>query len=280
MSDLLEKVLDVHGGLANWRRVSTVDFRLTFRGAALATKRQPHGFRDVLVKVETRRQRTLITPFPAPGSRGIFADGKVTIETDAGVKTAGLDEPRKSFEGHQLETPWTEQQFLYFAGYALNNYITMPFLLAGDGVRCEEIAPHEEHGESWRVLEVTFPLGAHVHCPQQRFYFSDAGYLVRNDYDPEVTGSTAAHYTFDHRNFDGFIFPTHRRVVRRDANNHTLLTAPSTFRLDIESVVLTRDAITDESASATASPRRLEMPKASNSPPATSSSPVRRAASA
>jgi hypothetical protein len=99
MSDLLEKVLDVHGGLDNWRRVNTVDFRLTFRGAALAMKRQPHGLRDVLVKVDTRRPRTLITPFPVPGSRGIFADGRVTIETDAGVKTSELDEPRKSFNG-------------------------------------------------------------------------------------------------------------------------------------------------------------------------------------
>jgi len=238
MSDLLEKVLDVHGGLDNWRRVSTVDFRLTFRGAALAIKQQPHGLRDVLVKVDTHRPRTLITPFPVPGSRGIFADGRVTIETDAGVKTSGLDEPRKSFEGHQRETPWTAHQFLYFVGYALNNYMNMPFLLAEDGVHCEEIAPHEEHGESWRVLEVTFPPGIDVHCPEQKFYFNDAGFLVRNDYAPEVTRSTASHYTFDHRNFDGFIFPTHRRVVRRDANNRTLLTAPSTFRLDIESVVL------------------------------------------
>src|SRR6201996_3396636 len=241
MTDLLEKVLDVHGGLDNWRHVNTVDFRLTFRGAALALKQQPHGLRDVLVKVDTRRPRTLITPFPAPGSRGIFADGRVTIGTDAGVKTSGLDEPRKSFEGHQRETPWTEPQLLYFVGYALNNYMTMPFLLAKDGVRCEEIPPHKEHGESWRVLQVTFPPGIHVHCPVQKFYFNDAGYLVRNDYAPEVTRGTAAHYTFDHRNFDGFVFPTLRRVVRRDANNHTLLTAPSTFRLEIESVVVSRD---------------------------------------
>lgn len=240
MTDLLEKVLDAHGGLDNWRRVNTVDFRLMFRGAVLALKQQPHGLRDVLVKIDTRRQRTLITPFPAPGSRGVFADGRVTIETDAGVKTSGLDEPRRSFEGHQRETPWTELQLLYFVGYALNNYMTMPFLLAGDGVRCEEIAPHDEHGESWRVLNVTFPPGIHVHCPEQKFYFNDAGYLVRNDYAPEVTRGTAAHYTFDHGNFDGFLFPTHRRVVRRDANGHTLLTAPSTFRLDIESVVVSR----------------------------------------
>src|SRR5215469_6304277 len=119
MSDLLEKVLELHGGLDNWRRVNTVDFRLTFRGGALAVKRQPQGLRDVLVKVDTRRQWTLITPFPSPGSRGIFGDGRVTIETDAGAKTSVLDEPRKSFEGHGPQSPWTEQQLLYFVGYAL-----------------------------------------------------------------------------------------------------------------------------------------------------------------
>jgi hypothetical protein len=241
MTDLLEKVLDVHGGLDNWRHVNTVDCRLTFRGAALAVKQQPHGLRDVLAKIDTRRQRTLITPFPAPGHRGIFGDGRVTIETDAGAQTSVLDEPRKSFEGHQHQTPWTEQQFLYFVGYAFHNYMNMPFLLTQDGVRCEEIAPHEEHGESWRVLRVTFPPSIHVHCSEQKFYFNDAGYLVRNDYAPDVTHGSAAHYTFDHKNFDGFIFPTYRRVVWRDADDRTHQTAPSIFRLDIESVVLSRD---------------------------------------
>src|ERR1700742_3061845 len=99
MTDLLEKVLDAHGGLDNWRRVATVDFRLTFRGAALAIKQQPQGLRDVLVKIDARRPRTLITPFPVPGSRGVFSDGRVTIETDAGATTSQLDEPRKSFAG-------------------------------------------------------------------------------------------------------------------------------------------------------------------------------------
>lgn len=241
MTDLLEKVLAVHGGLDNWRHVNTIDFRMTFRGAALEFKKQPQGLRNVLVKIDPRRQRTLITPFPTPGRRGIFGDGRVTIETEAGVKISELDEPRKSFEGYRPETPWTEQQLLYFVGYALQNYMTMPFLLAKDGVRCEEIAPHEEHGESWRVLKVTFPAGIHVHCPEQKFYFNDTGYLVRNDYAPEVSGGTAAHYTFDHRNFDSFIYPTHRRVVRRDASGRTFLTGPSIFMLDLESIVLSRD---------------------------------------
>ena len=238
MTDLLEKVLEAHGGLDNWRRVNTVDFRLTLRGAALEVKQQLNGLRDVSVKVDARRPRTLITPFPAPGSRGVFDADRVTIESDAGATTSEFAEARKAFEGHERQTPWTDKHFLYFIGYALNNYMTMPFLLTKDGVRSEEIAPHEEHGETWRVLKVTFPSSIPVHCPEQKFYFNDAGHLVRNDYAPEVTRGSAAHYTFDHRNFDGFIFPTFRRVVFREPDGRTRLTGPSIFRLDIASVVL------------------------------------------
>ena len=117
----------------------------------------------------------------------------------------------------------------------------MPFLLTQDGVHCEEIAPHEEHGETWRVLKVTFPPSIHVHCAEQKFYFNEAGYQVRNDYAPDVSHSAVAHYTFDHKNFDGFIFPTYRRVVRRDPDGRTHQTAPTIFRLDLESAVLSRD---------------------------------------
>jgi hypothetical protein len=238
MTDLLEKVLTAHGGLDNWRRVNTIDFRLTLRGRALEIKQQPNGLRDVMVKIDARRPRTLIAPFPIAGHRGIFDGGSVRIATDTGAQTSGLDQPRESFAGYQPQTPWNESQFLYFIGYALHNYMTMPFLLKNDGVRCEEVAPHEEHGERWRVLKVTFPPGMHVHCSEQKFYFNDAGYLVRNDYAPEVSRGSAAHYTFDHATFDGFVFPTHRRVVFREASGRTLVSGPSIFRLDIESVVV------------------------------------------
>jgi hypothetical protein len=35
MTELLEKILAVHGGLDNWRRVNTIDSRLTLRGGTL-----------------------------------------------------------------------------------------------------------------------------------------------------------------------------------------------------------------------------------------------------
>jgi hypothetical protein len=157
------------------------------------------------------------------------------------LKTSELDEPRNTFAGYTPQSPWTESQFLYFVSYALHNYMTMPFALTSNGVRCMEVEAHEEHGEHWRVLRVSFPRDTHVHCPEQRFYFNDAGHLVRNDYTPEVSGGSAAHYTFDHKNFDGFVFPTHRRVVFRDVDGRTHLRGASIFRLDIESVVISRD---------------------------------------
>jgi hypothetical protein len=41
----------------------------------------------------------------------------------------------------------------------------------------------------------------------------------RMDYSPDVTGKPpVAHYTYDHKTFDGFVFPTRRMVYLHDAN--------------------------------------------------------------
>jgi hypothetical protein len=238
MTGLLEKVLAAHGGLDNWKQLERVDFRLTLRGRALEVKQQPNGLRDVLVRVDAKRPRTLISPFPVTGSVGIFDRGRVRLESTDGAQVSELAEARKSFAGYESQTPWSDSQFMYFIGYALHNYMTMPFLLATDGVECEEQDTHEENNETWRVLKVTFPAGMDVHCREQKFYFNESGYLVRNDYAPEVSGNPAAHYSFDHQNFDGFVFPTHRRVVGRDQDGRTHVSGPSIFRLEIESVLL------------------------------------------
>jgi hypothetical protein len=76
MSDLLDFVLDAHGGLTNWRKVTTIDLRLTMRGRLLPVKQQPQGLHRALVKISTRQPRTLISPFPYPGARGLSRTGQ------------------------------------------------------------------------------------------------------------------------------------------------------------------------------------------------------------
>jgi hypothetical protein len=72
MTNLLDFVLEAHGGLENWKSVVGVDLRLTLARFLFEIKQHPDGLRTALVKVDARRPRTLISPFPEKGKRGIL----------------------------------------------------------------------------------------------------------------------------------------------------------------------------------------------------------------
>jgi hypothetical protein len=98
---------------------------------------------------------------------------------------------------------------LYFAGYGLWNYLTMPYLLTLHGVQTEELQPLEE----LRRLRVSFPPWIAVHRTEQVFHFDESGLLRRLEYAPEVLGGRpAVHYTEQHRMASGLLFPTYRHV--------------------------------------------------------------------
>ncbi|WP_406373839.1 hypothetical protein OH781_40510 [Streptomyces sp. NBC_01550] len=71
-------------------------------------------------------------------------------------------------------------------------------------------------GETWRRLKVRYPNHIATHSREQVFYFDRDGLLRRHDYDAEVSGSgPAAHYVTDHKEFNGIVVPTTRRVYLR-----------------------------------------------------------------
>ena len=81
-----------------------------------------------------------------------------------------------------------------------------------------EIEPWHEDGQTWRRLAVNFPSSIATHNADQVFYF-DADCLQRCvDYAPEGHGTLNAHYTDEHKTSDGIVFPTRRRVYRRNAD--------------------------------------------------------------
>jgi hypothetical protein len=65
---------------------------------------------------------------------------------------------------------------------------------------------------------VTFPDTNANHNANQVFYYDEHFMHRRMDYSPDVTGNPpVAHYTYDQKTFDGFVFPTRRLVCRHDA---------------------------------------------------------------
>jgi hypothetical protein len=113
-------------------------------------------------------------------------------------------------------TPWSATELLYFFGYSLWMYFTLPYSFLADGVQCEEVEPWVEAGEKWRALKVTYPASYPSHSTEQIHYFDDKGLMRRQDYTVDVRHDLgAAHYINDHRTFDGFVFPTKRRIYAR-----------------------------------------------------------------
>jgi hypothetical protein len=237
---LLEKVLDAHGGLGLWSRLTKITAHLSIGGPIWAAK----GWADALVKetveIETKTERSVFSPFTKPDLRSVFevAPERVTIESaDGGVVARRLD-ARRAFKGFIRSTPWDILHLGYFVGYGLWNYLTAPFLFTYPGVETREIDPWDEAGQTWRRLHVTFPASIATHNPRQVFYFDADGLQRRMDYVTEILGSTlVGHYTAQQRSFGGLVVPTWRRVFRRNPDGTVNLNMPS-ISIDIEDVAL------------------------------------------
>jgi hypothetical protein len=239
MNSLVQQTIDAHGGFERWRRFEHVSAHLRNGGVLWALKHQQGVLADVHVRVALRREWASHSPFLKPDLRTSFEPHRVAIETTDGRVVEERLQPRDSFVGHEVDTPWDPLQLAYFAGYAMWTYLTTPFLFAVDGVTTEELEPWHENGEMWRRLKVTFPHSIATHSTVQMFYFGSDGLLRRHDYDAEVLGGTpAAHYVHEYQVFSGILVPTKRRVLGRGPDG-TPTPDPLIVTIDLSSVEFT-----------------------------------------
>lgn len=159
MSALLDGVLDAHGGLQRWRAAETVHGRVRTGGLLLRTRVPGNRFADYRITVHVQQARTVLDPFPRDGYRGVFESGQVRIESHDGAVISSRAHPRAAFFGRsglRRNIRWDPLDSVYFAGYAMWNYLTTPYLLTREGVAVEEGAPWQQEGETWRRLIVSF----------------------------------------------------------------------------------------------------------------------------
>jgi hypothetical protein len=220
MADLLDRIFEAHGGLDRW---DTTQVRFTGTAGGILPLPRPDFLAPTGATLDTHGQHAVIEPFGASDRRGLFTPGHVEVQDTDGRVLAERDEPRRAFDGHSPGTLWDELQVAYFAGYSFWTYLNVPFVLARDDVRVEEIEPWREHGETWRRLRVEFPDHIVTHNSVQTLYFGNDNHLLRrHDYSPDVLGNPLdAHYTTEYRTYDGFAFPTRRFVLRREPDNTT-----------------------------------------------------------
>ena len=223
MNKLLKAVLDAHGGLQNWAKATRVTARMSLGGPFWAARGWPDVYLNQTVTINPHREHITFAPFTAPDRMSVLDIGpeRVAITTRDGRIVEERVNPRQSFPTafDPSSTPWDAIQVAYFTSAAVWNYLTEPFVFTQPGVDAREIAPWTEGAQTWRRLGVTFPRTIANHNAEQIFYYDDAFMQRRMDYSPDVTGKPpVAHYTHDHKTFDGFVLPTRRLVHPHDAN--------------------------------------------------------------
>lgn len=224
MRDLLEFAVAAHGGWERWQSLSKVTARASIKGAIWPLKGHPDVLANVEITAAPNRQHLEYSPFGAPGRHSVYEPDRTAIVTDSGEVVGSRDNPRQTFAGHGLTTPWDDQHLAYFSGYAMWTYLTTPFLFKFPGFQSEEVEPWIEDGETWRGLKVAFPAYVHSHCEVQTFYFDASGILRRHDYSATVLGGTStARYALEPKTFDGFVFPTKHRIYSKGPDNRPLV---------------------------------------------------------
>jgi hypothetical protein len=214
---LLHAVLAAHGGLDRWRQFSAMDATIVSGGKLWEIKGQPQDPTPRRMSVALQREWASVQPFGAADQKSDFTPDRIAIEKFDGRVVAERVDPRESFAGHELTTPWDPLQRAYFNGYALWTYLTTPFLMTLPGFTVSEIDPVEENGERWFGLRAHFPDQFTSHSSVQEFYFGGDGLLRRHDYRVDVAGGFAAiQYVYDVVEAEGIKLPSKRRAYRCD----------------------------------------------------------------
>ncbi len=217
MADLLQQVLDAHGGLERWNTFNSVTATIVTGGGLWAMKGLVQDPNPREMTVSLHEEIASVSPFGNPDWRTAFTPSRIAIESTSGEVVRERHSPRAAFADHVMNTPWDPLDRAYFNGYALWTYLTTPFILVMPGVTVSEIPSLSENGEVWRGLRAHFPGQIATHSTEQDFYFGPDFLLRRHDYVVEIAGGfPAAQYVYDYVQVEGLHFPTRRRAYLRD----------------------------------------------------------------
>src|ERR1700754_3787537 len=219
MSDLLDAVLEAHGGLDRWRSFSRVRASIVTGGEFWGIKGLVQDPAPRRMAVTLHEEWASVQPFGAPDQKTDFTPDRIAIQKLDGQVVAEQMRPRELFEGHGFGSAWGPLHRAYLNGYALWNYLTTPFQLAMPGFSVEEIEPIEVNGERWNGLQARFPDNIVSHSTLQEFYFAEDNLLRRHDYRVDVSGGfPGIQYFHDIVEADGIRLPSKRRAYRAGAD--------------------------------------------------------------
>lgn len=234
---LISLVLEAHGGAERWQQLKTIKAHVQMGGITWGVKGQEHVMEDLFFTGDLHEPKDTWHPIFEKDMYSFFDGRNVSLFHKDGSLVEEMKNARESFAGHDIMTPWSRLQLVYFTSYATWNYLTTPFIFLLPGFHFTEIDPWTENGEIWRRIEAIFPDDIPTHSKRQVFYFSEDGLLKRHDYWPEVLGnSSATHYYSDYREIGGVKIPFSHRIYPLDDKQNMAIAEPVLVSIDVKEV--------------------------------------------
>ncbi len=232
---LLNQVIEVHGGRTRWTRVQVIEASLSSGGFAFASRMQPFALRRLKISVNPLAQQVALHNFVRKGCCGLWTPTHVQVKDENDALVSERHEPRGQFGRLLKQVRWDKLDILYFAGYALWNYLSFPFILDLPGVSVTEGAP-VSHRTSYR-LDATFDRSVPTHSATQSFHLSSSHHLIQHDYTADVIGQWAhvANCCTTSETVQGFRFYT-RRQVYPHMGQRTVLPFPRLVWIELDDI--------------------------------------------
>jgi len=213
---ICDRAIERHGGWRAWSGFTSVQLKPLFlNGMVPRLKGYPGAFHlPRFFEIFPHERRTVFHGFPQAGRDAVYRDGNLEIPLPNGQNFV-LQKARERYKGLHKLAKWQDRDALYFFGYALSGYLSLPFILPSFSL--VKSSTYKTKTETWDVLTVDFPERVDTHCRRQSFYFDESGLLRRNDYSADIISRMAmgAHYSFEYVSVKGIEVALQRRVFVR-----------------------------------------------------------------
>ncbi|MFT4112620.1 hypothetical protein [Silvibacterium sp.] len=222
MSNLLNLVVEAHGGLAQWNQFTDLVTDV-FADGELCRQRNWSGIvpRSRLL-LSLRTQRTVVL-LPAGQGHILIRPDLISHTDEHGAYLESLAHPRETMLRENSPMDWDLLRTAYFIGSAIRHSVTAPFLYTLPGFISEEVEPWEEDGETWRVLRILFPADFGAPASLHFAYYGPDGRLRRTRNGIEMIGGlNLAEYVTSYEQIDGIWMPTSNEVFACDPEGRKL----------------------------------------------------------
>ena len=235
-AELLNETIEGHGGRERWSRVRAIRAALSSGGLAFQSRCQPNALKGLQIEVRPHDVAVTLKDFVRPGWRGVWTPARAAIYDDSGGLIEERRDPRRHFGGAVQQVYWDKLDILTFAGCALWNYLSFPFLLEAKAVELIGAEVPSEAGV--QKLDARFGPDVPTHSARQSFFIDAARRLVRHDYTAEPIGSwaTGANLCLESEVVAGIRFYTRRKVFPRLGPHNTIVRFPTLVWIELDDV--------------------------------------------